>query len=374
MSPDRPGVILAGGIRSHQENYASAFASAGCRLLAVGVAPGLGESETGRHAELAASLGLPLLPLDQAVALPEATIASISVDMMHRARVATLCAQAGLHLYLDKPLAGSPADATAIAAAVHAAGVGAQVFSHVTTPWAQAAHAAIREGRLGRILAIHADMLMAKGIPSALPSKPRKEQAIADFRQDIAKRELTDMGIYPVSLAAWLLGRPATSVTAVTANHFFAEHLSHDVEDYGAMLVDFEDGATASITCGRVGWQSWRRPFLSRVIIVGERDTLVFDSEPAELIATSGRGVPAPARNALDPMEMWLSTRSGPRPQPAISGIALVDEGSRDVAAFIAALASGVPSGIGIDAAAHHCAIIAAAYRSAAEERAVAVA
>ena len=107
---------------------------------------------------------------------------------------------------------------------------------------------------------------------------------------------------------------------------------------------------------------------------MGERDTLVFDSEPAELIATSGRGVPAPARNALDPMEMWLSTRSGPRPQPAISGIALVDEGSRDVAAFIAALASGVPSGIGIDAAAHHCAIIAAAYRSAAEERAVAVA
>ena len=70
MSPDRPGVILAGGIRSHQENYASAFASAGCRLLAVGVAPGLSESETGRHAELAASLGLPLLPLDQAVALP----------------------------------------------------------------------------------------------------------------------------------------------------------------------------------------------------------------------------------------------------------------------------------------------------------------
>lgn len=217
-------------------------------------------------------------------------------------------------------------------------------------------------------------MLMAKGMPSALPSKPRKERSIADFRQDVAKRELTDMGIYPVSLVAWLLDQRAVSVTAVTANHFFAEHLSHDVEDYGAMLVDFEDGATASITCGRVGWQSWRRPFLSRVIIVGERDTLVFDSEPAELIATSGRGVPAPARNALDPMEMWLSTRSGPRPQPAISGIALADEGSRDVAAFIAALASGVSSGIGIDAAAHHCAIIAAAYRSAAEERAVAVA
>ena len=36
------------------------------------------------------------------------------------------------------------------------------------------------------------------------------------------------------------------------------------------MLVDFDDGVVASITCGRVGWHAWRRPFLARVVIVGE--------------------------------------------------------------------------------------------------------
>lgn len=368
------GVVLAGGIRSHQENYAAAFAAAGCHLLAVGAAAGLDESELERHAELAASLDLPLLPLDQAVALGDARIASICVSLPHRARVAAICAGAGLNLYLDKPLAGSPEDARSIAAAARAAGVRAQIFSHVTAPWAQAARAAVREGRVGRIVAIHADMFMAKGVPDEIPSKRRQERgASAASGQDIAKRELADIGIYPVSLTAWLLGSRAVSVGAVTANHFFAEHLSRDVEDYGAMLVDFEGGVSASMTCGRVGWHGWRRPYLSRVVIVGERDTLVFDSEPAELIVTSGRHVTAPERHELDPMEMWLSTRRANRPQPAISSIALAADGPPDVAAFVDALAGAEQVGIGVDDACHHCAIIAAAYRSAIEERVVVV-
>jgi len=368
------GIILAGGSRSHQENYATAFAAAGCRLLAVGVAPGLDEAEAARHAELAAGLGLPLLPLEAAVALPGASIASICVSLPHRPRVAALCAAAGLNLYLDKPLAGSAEDAAAIAAAVHVAGVGAQVFSHVTADWARAARAAIREGRLGRILAVHSDMLMAKGLSAIVASKVRQEHgSFADVGQDLVKRELTDMGIYPVSLVAWLLGTRALSVQAVTANHAFAQHLEHDVEDYGAMLVDFDDGVVASITCGRVGWHAWRRPFLARVVIVGERDTLVFDSEPPELTLTSGRGVAPPGFNAIDPMEMWLSTQASLRPQPAVSAIPL-GGGTPDVAAFLAMLAGSEPAGIDAGAAAHHCAIIAAAYRSAAEKRAVAVA
>ena len=191
-----PGVILAGGARSHQENYAAAFAAAGCHLLAVAVADGLDEAEMSRHAELAQSLALPLLPLDQAVALPGATIASSCVSLAHRARVAAICAEAGLDLYLDKPLAGSAADAEAIAATVRTTGVRAQVFSHVTAPWACAARTAIAEGRVGRIVALHADMLMAKGTPDTLPSKIRQEHArFAYLEGDIVKHELTDMGV-----------------------------------------------------------------------------------------------------------------------------------------------------------------------------------
>jgi hypothetical protein len=72
-------------------------------------------------------------------------------------------------------------------------------------------------------------------------------------------------------------------------------------------------------------------------------------------------------------MEMWLSTRTGPRQPPLTSTVALPDDGPGDVASFVAGLSDGVRYGIGVDEAAHHCAIIAAAYRSAAEGRPVAV-
>lgn len=373
MQPGDIGVVLAGGMRSHQENYAAAFAAEGCRLLAVGLADGLPPDEVERHRELAESLSLPLLSLEEAVRLPGAVVASIAVRMRHRAAVVSICARAGLHLYLDKPLAGSVVDAAAIANAVAVAGVQSQVFGHVTATWAQQARAIIREGRLGRLLAVHADMLMAKGSPAPIPTKRRAEHAVPDnFPEDIAKRELTDMGVYPVSLVAWLLGTRAVTVNAVTANHFFAEHESRDVEDYGAMLLQFEDGVVATITCGRTGWGSYHAPFLSRVILVGEAESMVVGNDQDQLLVTTTAGPPAPA-NTIDPMGMWLSTRTAPRPTVASTLIPLGGIAPNDVAAFVAALVHDAEPGITAAAALHHCEILAAAYRSAAERREVAI-
>jgi predicted dehydrogenase len=368
------GVVLVGGMPSHQDNYAAAFAAEGCRLLAVGAADRLSGSEADRHAELAHSLGLPLLRLDEALRMPGASVASIAVGMRHRAGVATTCAAAGLDLYLDKPLAGSTADARLIADAVAQAKVRAQVFSHVTAGWAQRARAAIGSGSLGRIVAVHADMLMAKGVSVSIAAAPRTESAApTDFPEDIAKREMTDMGVYPVSLVAWLLGSGALTVNAATANHFFAEHLSRDVEDYGAMLLRFERGVTATITCGRTGWQSYHAPILSRVVVVGETGTLVFGTDQEQLLATAP-GSELPQVDPADPMDMWFSTRKGVRLAPVTRRVSLDTEGPLDVAAFVEALTSGGEAGIGVREALHHCEILAAAYRSAAEQREVEVA
>jgi myo-inositol 2-dehydrogenase / D-chiro-inositol 1-dehydrogenase len=372
---DRPaeiGVVLVGGSRSHQENYAAAFAAEGCRLLSVGLAGGLDEDEAGRHGELARTLGIPLLPLGEALRLPGANVASVCVSMPHRAAIASACAAAGLHLYLDKPLAGSAADAASIAEAVARAGVHAQVFSHVTTAWARRARDAVRGGHLGRIIAVHADMLMAKGVPAAIPAAPRVESPHpADYPEDIAKREMTDMGIYPVSLVAWLLGTRALTVNAATANHFFAEHLERNVEDYGAMLLEFEGGVTATITCGRTGWHSHHAPFLSRVIIVGTEGTLMFGNDQNELVLTTSRGVDRPQANSIDPMNMWLSTPKTSLPRPVGRNISLDPARPWDVAAFVAGLTAGGEMGIGAEQAAHHCEILAAAYCSAAQGCAV---
>lgn len=372
--PAEIGVILVGGRRSHQENYAIAFAEQGCRLLAVGLASDLGDEEAGRHGELARTLGIPLLPLDEALGLPGADVASVCVSVPHRAAVASACAAAGLHLYLDKPLAGSAAAAAAIAEAVASAGVHAQIFSHVTAAWVCRSRDVVHSGRIGRVIALHADMLMAKGRPSAIPAAPRVEAAYpADYPEDIAKREMTDMGIYPVSLIAWLLGTRALSVNAATANHFFAEHLTRDVEDYGAMLLEFEGGVAATITCGRTGWHSHHRPFLSRIAVVGTEGTLVFGNDQDDLVLTTSHGADLLPINAADPMSMWLSTRKAPLPRPVVRNISLDPAKHSDVAAFVAGLTNGGEMGIGVRQAVHHCEILAAAYRSAAEGRAAEV-
>jgi hypothetical protein len=84
------------------------------------------------------------------------------------------------------------------------------------------------------------------------------------------------------------------------------------------------------------------------------------------------KGAPPPP-NAIDPMGMWLSTRQGPRPSVDLSHIPLDAPAPHDVSAFVAALTAGAEGGIDVDAAVHHCEMLAAAYRSAAEQREVAV-
>ena len=49
-----------------------------------------------------------------------------------------------------------------------------------------------------------------------------------------------DVGVYPLTAIHWLTGRKAESVTALTGNYFFAEHIENDTEDFGAISMQFE--------------------------------------------------------------------------------------------------------------------------------------
>src|SRR5205807_4037414 len=63
-------------------------------------------------------------------------------------------------------------------------------------------------GKLGKLVALHADVLFAKGRPgTAKLGAPRKEKYPPQRHQLIeAKRELDNVGVYPITLAAWLTG------------------------------------------------------------------------------------------------------------------------------------------------------------------------
>ncbi|MBM3957725.1 MAG: Gfo/Idh/MocA family oxidoreductase, partial [Gemmatimonadetes bacterium] len=218
------GVLLIGGNRTHQEGYGRAFAAdARCNVVAVADERDIPDYRGGLNRLLASELGVPYIDdLEAALARADVHIVSMCADVERRGRVGVRCAQAGKHVYLDKPLAGSLEDAEAIADAVEKAGVRSQMFTQTSWPWAQAAKAAVDRGAVGRLLAVNADMLMAKGRPGTAPAGlVRKERPTVERYTFVeAKRELFDMGVYSVSLVHWLTGQRVKTVYGTTGNYF----------------------------------------------------------------------------------------------------------------------------------------------------------
>ena len=203
------GVIAVGGNRTHQESYAREFAAdPRCELVGVADEPGLPEYREELNRLLASELGVPYLTLDEALARDDVQIIDNCADVERRARVAVKTLEAGKHLYMDKPLAGSVEDAKAIADAADKSDAVTQMFTQVTTSWAQSAKSAVESGQTGEVLGLHCDMLMAKGKPGSVdPSVVRREKpSDGTFTHVEAKRELFDMGVYPVALVQWLSG------------------------------------------------------------------------------------------------------------------------------------------------------------------------
>jgi predicted dehydrogenase len=369
----RYGVLLVGGNRTHQENYGRAFAAdVRCRLVGVADERGVPAYRDALNRMLAAELQVPFFAdLDEALARSDVHIVSMVADVERRGRVASQCALAGKHLYLDKPLAGSVADARAIADAVARAGVRSQIFSSVISPWAQAAKRAVDAGTVGRLLGVHADMLLAKGRPGTAPQGPaRKENGEpTQYTFVEAKRELFDMGIYPVSLIHWLAGRRSTSVSALTGNYFFAEHAAKDIEDLGALLLTMEGGLVASVVGGRIGWPSHPRSGLTRVILTGSERSLIFsDCEPHLEVYTDEPDFQMPRAHPWDPMGMWASTQkeAGVAPKRRWLPLDASNALALDVRAFLDALDRGVEPEINAAAGVHHVEVLMAGYRSAA--------
>jgi len=369
----RYGVLLVGGNRTHQENYGRAFAAdPRCRLVGVADEPGLSPYRDSLNRMLAAELDIPIFPdLETGLARPEVQIVSMVADVERRGRVAARCAEAGKHLYLDKPLAGSVEDARTIADAVARAGVRSQMFSTVTTPWAQAARQAVLEGRVGRLLGVHADMLIAKGRPGTAPAGLVRREPGEPTRYTYveAKRELFDMGIYPVALIHWLTGRRATRVSAVTGNYFFAEHARLDLDDLGAMVLELEGGIAASASGGRIGWTSHPRGGVARLVVVGSAGTLVFgDAEPHAELYADEPDFRMPRIHPWDPMGMWASTQKEVGVPSKRRWLPLQDANgiAQDIRAFLDAIDQGMESELPAAACVHHVEILMAAYRSAA--------
>jgi predicted dehydrogenase len=370
MNEPRYGVLLVTGSHTHQENYAAAFAAdRRCRILAVTDEADVPARRRELNERLADSLGVPYeADLGKALARKDVDVVSVCALPERRGRIALRCAAAGKHLYLDKSLVPTLQQADALVAAVRNAGVRSQMFTLNTQAWAREAKRLVEEGRLGRLRAIHADILFAKGRQgSARLGSPRKEEYPPERHQLVeAKRELDNVGVYPVALVRWLTGQKFRTVYGVTANYFFEEHQKHNVEDFGLLTCTLEDGTPVTITSGRTGWTSHPAGGLTRVVLVGSERTAVVDANRPRLeVYTDAPPWVPPNVNPEDPMGFWVSTQDAVHLLPKQTWLPVTPPAPSDASRFLDCLDAGRESEMSVAEAALTTEVLLAGYKSA---------
>ncbi len=381
MSERRYGILLVTGSHTHQENYAAAFAAdPRARIVAVTDEPGIEPARRALNERLARALGVPYLAdLAEALRRDDVDVVSICAPPERRGRIAVRSAQAGKHLYLDKSLAPKLAEADAIVSAVRKAGVKSHMFSLIPQTWAQEGKKRLAAARLGKLLAIHADCFFAKGkAGSAKLGTPRKEPYPPERHQLVeAKRELDNVGVYPITLIRWLTGKKFRTVQGLTANYFFAEHQRHDVEDFGLLSCTLEDGTPVTIAAGRCGWTAHPAAGVNRVVLMGSEQSLLLDSNRPRLeIHTDEPPWTPPAVNPEDPMGFWQSTQDAVHTRPKRAWMPLAPayplpaggggKAGSDASYFLDCLDAGRDSKINAVEAALAAEVLLAGYRSAA--------
>lgn len=175
--------------------------------------------------------------LEDALADPAVQAVHLCTPPFLHEQQALLCAQAGKHVLVEKPLARNLREADAIIACCEAAGVmlGA-VFQHRFEPLPQAVKAAVTEGRLGRLFLGDAYV------------KWYRSQEYYDAGGWRATRDkegggaLINQAIHSIDLLRWLMG-PVVEVVGKTAT---AAH-SIETEDIGLALLRFDNGALGVI-------------------------------------------------------------------------------------------------------------------------------
>jgi predicted dehydrogenase len=306
------GVLLVTGSMTHQEGYAAGFrADPRCRIIAVTDEANVGERRAELNRRMAEQLGVPLIPdLDQALARRDVDLVSICAEHDRQGRVAIRCAEAGKHIYIDKPLAGDLEQARRLEQMVTARRLKSQMFTHIGQPWTLRLRRALPQ--VGELRAIHNDLHFAKGYAAAFPPSRRKEHPRPErFLLPEAKREMFNIAVYSLALIRWLSGGKAfRSVRAVTGNYILEWNRRHDFEDFAVLAAVLEGGLTATISAGRTGWRSHPAAGHNRTRLFGTRAAVTVDAWDArgELCGDRLPHWSTPALNPEDPHGFWAST------------------------------------------------------------------
>ncbi|HEX3814740.1 MAG TPA: Gfo/Idh/MocA family oxidoreductase [Mycobacteriales bacterium] len=265
-------VLLLGfagiGSQDHQTAmYLPAFQSHP-EFTVAAVCTGPGESGSAAR-EAAARLDVALYDsFDQARRETEFEAVSIAVALDQRAAVIAEVLRAGKHVLADKPLAASLAETGQLAAEVERSDRVLVPAHHLRLGGAvQSAVAAIAGGRIGLPWNVQADFFVGGGDPA--PSG-----------------ELVNLALYPVDVLHAMLGLAPVRVFARSGRYWNSE-----VEDFVALMIDYENGVTGTVTVGRTSTGSGGAVMLHRYRASGTHGVLVTDATRPALSVRTAVGV-----------------------------------------------------------------------------------
>ena len=165
---------------------------------------------------------------------PDIDVVYVASLQPHHVKDAVMFLEAGKHVLVEKPIALNAVEVDRMIAAAQANDRFLMEAMWMRfNPAHRAAIKSIRDGAIGEVRRIHADFSFN------LPFDPEHRL----WNLETGGGALLDLGVYPLTLAWWILGEPA-DVNAVGTVH---ESL---VDAETTLLCRWANGATATLTCG----------------------------------------------------------------------------------------------------------------------------
>jgi UDP-N-acetylglucosamine 3-dehydrogenase len=206
---------------------------------------------------------------------PEIDAVSIVTHVDDHRDIAVAALKAGKQVFLEKPMAGTVADGEAILQAARAAG-GVFMVGHICRfdPRVSLAKVAIDQGRIGRIVSLHAARNLPANISAGVLDK------ISPLMGD---------GIHDTDLMLWLTG---SKIESVYAQNVRVREFKHP--DIGWAMYRFESGAVGVIET--VWFLPESTPFAidARMEIIGTEGAIYIDCGNAGLTINDANGTQKP--------------------------------------------------------------------------------
>lgn len=244
-----------------------------------------------RNQQLADQLGIPYVrDVEQVLTDFRVDVAIVSPEAERHCDLSIRAARAGKHVIQDKPLATTRTDADRLVTAIDQSGVRFLMWNRNFLPAVNAARRQLAGGAIGRPYAIHADFYFAKDAGPPKGTRPAGYPRLDWRAHQIAAHidgsdgglgrdpmgELAIEAIYPLGYFDVLLGGARVErVFARSTAHFHQVYADNGVEDLASVTLELSGGVIGSLAIGRIGAASHPSGGDIKVVVQGDRGTLV---------------------------------------------------------------------------------------------------